>query len=68
MRQFATIVIFGLILAVIADVGFSDRRITLQTLSNIQQTSDGLQHVIQRAADSVSYRVILLWRRYTDAA
>jgi len=66
MRQFATIVIIGLILALIADVGFSDRRITLLTLSNIRQTGDEVQHVIQRAADSVSYRVLLLWRRYTD--
>ena len=67
MRQFATIVIVGLVLALIVNVGFFDRRITLLTLSNIQQTGDGLQYVIQRAADSVTYRVFLLWRRYTDA-
>jgi hypothetical protein len=48
MRQFTTVVIFGLILAVIADAGFYDRKITLLTLTNIQQTSNGLQHVIQR--------------------
>jgi hypothetical protein len=68
MRQFAAVVIFGLILAVIVDAGFFDRRITLLTLSDVQQTSDGLQHVFQRAADGVSYRVLLLWRRYVDAA
>jgi len=67
MRQFATIVICGLILAIIADAGFSERQFTLQTLSNIQQAGDGLQQVIQRAADSVSYRILLLWRRFTDA-
>ena len=46
MREFAAVVIFGLILAVIVDAGFFDRRITLLTLSDIQQTGDGLQHVI----------------------